>query len=87
MNRETIIRIVNKITKEGSIETEEVINLFTEYCCKEHNKDVELTKHFIKILLSIGIIGTYLTEIVEYYKSKLNIAEVKDSNNKTILVY
>lgn len=87
MNRETIIRIVNKITKEGSIETEEVINLFTEYCCKEHNKDVELTKHFIKILLSIGIIGTYLTEIVEYYKSKLNIVEVKASNNKTILVY
>lgn len=87
MNRETIIRIVNKITKEGSIETEEVINLFTECCCKEHNKDVELTKHFIKILLSIGIIGTYLTEIVEYYKSKLNIVEVKDSNNKTILVY
>lgn len=87
MNRETIIRIVNKITKEGSIETEEVINLFAEYCCKEHNKDVELTKHFIKILLSIGIIGTYLTEIVEYYKSKLNIVEVKDSNNKTILVY
>lgn len=87
MNRETIIRIVNKITKEGSIEIEEVINLFTEYCCKEHNKDVELTKHFIKILLSIGIIGTYLTEIVEYYKSKLNIVEVKDSNNKTILVY
>lgn len=87
MNRETIIRIVNKITKEGSTETEEAINLFMEYCCKEHGKDVKLTEHFIRTLLSIGIIGTYFTEIVEYYKRKLNIVEVKDSNNKTILVY
>lgn len=87
MNRETIIRIVNKIVREGSIESEEVINLFMEYCCKEHDKDVELTKLFIRTLLGTGIIGAYLTEIVEYYKSKLNIVEVKDSNNKTILVY
>lgn len=87
MDKETIIRVVDKITRGGAIETEEVINLFAEYCCKEHNKDVELTKHFIKILLSIGIIGTYFTEIVEYYKRKLNIVEIKDSNNKTILVY
>lgn len=50
MDKETIIRVVDKITRGGAIETEEVINLFTEYCCKEHNKDVELTKHFIKIL-------------------------------------
>lgn len=87
MNRETIIRIVNKITKEGSIEIEEAINLFMEYCCKEHGKDVKLTEHFIRTLLSIGIIDAYLTEIVGYYKSKLNIVVVKDSNNKTILVY
>ena len=87
MDKETITRIINKIAIEGSIESEEVINLFMEYRCKEHDKDVELTKLFIRNLLGIGIIGTYLTEIVEYYKSKLNIVEVKDSNNKTILVY
>lgn len=87
MDKETIIRVVDKITREGSIEPEEVINLFMEYCCKEHGKDVELTKLFIRTLLGTGIIGAYLTEIVEYYKSKLNMVEVKDSNNKTILVY
>lgn len=86
MDRETVVKIINN-NAGGKLTRIAMMELFLEYCCVEHNKDIELTKCFITILFSIGVADRCFTEILEYYKNKLNIVEIRDSNNKTILAY
>ncbi len=86
MDRETVVEIINNNAR-GKLTRTAMMELFLEYCCIEHNKDIELTKCFITILCSIGVADRRFTEILEYYKNKLNIVEIRDSNNRTILAY
>lgn len=86
MDRETVVKIINN-NAGGKLTRTAMMELFLEYCCVEHNKDTELIKCFITILFSIGVADRCFTEILEYYKNKLNIVEIRDSNNKTILAY
>ena len=86
MDRETVVEIINNNAR-GKLTRTAMMESFLEYCCIEHNKDIELTKCFITILSSIGVADRYFTEILEYYKNKLNIVEIRDSNNRTILAY
>lgn len=86
MDRETVVEIINNNAR-GKLTRTAMMELFLEYCCIEHNKDIELTKRFITILFSIGVADRHFTEILEYYKNKLNIVEIRDSNNRTILAY
>lgn len=86
MDRETVVKIIND-NAGGKLTRIAMMELLLEYCCVEHNKDIELTKCFITILFSIGVADRCFTEILEYYKNKLNIVEIRDSNNKTILAY
>lgn len=86
MDRETVVEIINNNAR-GKLTRTAMMELFLEYCCIEHNKDIELTKCFITILFRIGVADRCFTEILKYYKNKLNIVEIRDSNNRTILAY
>lgn len=53
MDRETVVEIINNNAR-GKLTRTAMMELFLEYCCIEHNKDIELTKCFITILFSSG---------------------------------
>lgn len=87
MDKEFIVRFITKTINSGNADLDEVYNLFISYCCDEHNKDINLTKNFINILMQVSLLSTYLEEIIEYYKVKYNLIEIKNKDNKTILIY
>lgn len=87
MNKEFIVNFITRTINSGNADLDEVYKVFIIYCCEEHNKDINLTKNFINILMQVGLLSTYLEEIIDYYKVKYNLIEIKNKENKTILIY
>ena len=71
--------------KSNSLSLETASKLLIEYCVVEHNKDVNLTNLFIQLLVQTGQLQFYLDEVIEYYKKKFTICEVRRLNNNQVL--
>lgn len=71
--------------KSGNLSLNIATRLLIEYCVTEHNKNVNITNTFIQLLIATGQLQPYIEEVIEYYKKKFAICEVKRLDNNQIL--
>ena len=71
--------------ESGNLSLNIATRLLIEYCVTEHNKNVNITNTFIQLLIATGQLQPYIEEVIEYYKKKFAICEVKRLDNNQIL--
>lgn len=71
--------------ESGNLSLNIATRLLVEYCVTEHNKNVNITNTFIQLLIATGQLQPYIEEVIEYYKKKFAICEVKRLDNNQIL--
>lgn len=82
MDKDKIIKIIKDYN--NSQITSDSIELIQEYCIEKGKepKDVSL---FINTLVQMPVLlGNYMPEVIDYYKRKLELIEIKDKNNKLL---
>lgn len=81
MDREEFLSYV----KSDNLSLNMATRLLMEYCTTENNKDVNMTNIFIQLLITTGQLQPYIEEVIEYYKKKFSIYEVKRLDNNQVL--
>ena len=81
MDKETIIRVSNRLVGNSNI-TQSDVDILIEYCL-EHSKPLDMTIKFIKIM-SITPNGLYncLLDAINYYQKKFEVTEISKVNLK-----
>lgn len=81
MNRDKFLTCL----RENNISLDLAIELLTDYCVVEHNKDVKLTMIFINMVMATNQLTLYIQDVIEYYKRKFTICTVTRLRDNQIL--
>ena len=80
MDRDEVVRI-SRLVAFGGLTGEDVVNLLLDYCT-EHGKDPKLSITFIKTIMGMGMVQSYLMEALEYYEKKYTINKLQNKPNE-----
>ena len=80
MSRDEVVRI-SRLVAFGGLTGEDVVNLLLDYCT-EHGKDPKLSITFIKTIMGMGMVQSYLMEALEYYEKKYTINKLQSKPNE-----
>ena len=75
MSRDEVVRI-SRLVAFGGLTGEDAVNLLLDYCT-EHGKDPKLSITFIKTIMGMGMVQSYLMEALEYYEKKYTINKLQ----------
>lgn len=81
MNRDKFLTCL----RENNISLDLATELLMDYCVVEHNKDVNLTKIFINMVMATNQLTLYIQDVIEYYKRKFTICTVTRLRDNQIL--
>ena len=80
MSRDEVVRI-SRLVAFGGLTGEDAVNLLLDYCT-EHGKDPKLSITFIKTIMGMGMVQSYLMEALEYYEKKYTINKLQSKPNE-----
>ena len=80
MSRDEVVRI-SRLVAFGVLTGEDAVNLLLDYCT-EHGKDPKLSITFIKTIMGMGMVQSYLMEALEYYEKKYTINKLQSKPNE-----
>ena len=81
MSRDEVVRI-SRLVAFGGLTGEDAVNLLLDYCT-EHGKDPKLSITFIKTIMGMGMVQSYLMEALEYYEKKYTINKLQSKPNES----
>lgn len=85
MDKESFIIIYNDFIR-GTINTTDLVELFTSYCL-EHNKKQEDISKFVTIIVAHPMITkNYIEYPISYYENKFNVTKIYNQNQKLIKI-
>ena len=80
MSRDEVVRI-SRLVAFGVLTRKDAVNLLLDYCT-EHGKDPKLSITFIKTIMGMGMVQSYLMEALEYYEKKYTINKLQSKPNE-----
>ena len=80
MDRDEVVRI-SRLVAFGVLTGKDTVNLLLDYCT-EHGKDPKLSITFIKTIMGMGMVQSYLMEALEYYEKKYTINKLQSKPNE-----
>ena len=80
MSRDEVVRI-SRLVAFGGLTGEDAVNLLLDYCT-EHGKDPKLSITFIRTIVGMGMVQSYLMEALEYYEKKYTINKLQSKPNE-----
>ena len=80
MSRDEVVRI-SRLVAFGGLTGKDAVNLLLDYCT-EHGKDPKLSITFIKTIMGMGMVQSYLMEALEYYEKKYTINKLQSKPNE-----
>ena len=80
MDRDEVVRI-SRLVAFGVLTEKDAVNLLLDYCT-EHGKDPKLSITFIKTIMGMGMVQSYLMEALEYYEKKYTINKLQSKPNE-----